>query len=151
MYRFPATASWMVVACLLASCGGSDSGTTAASSKSGYVTQAEAICAKINREAEAAAAAWKKEFPGGAAEAERHPNDGLRKVLIPALKREAEQLEALEPPPGDEATVTAFVAGLAQASKALEEHGFKALPSSGAIEFKREAAAYGLKSCGRVL
>jgi hypothetical protein len=151
MYRFLSTASLIIAACVFASCGGSDSGTTPASPKAKYVKQAEAICTKINREAKKAAAAWKKSFAGGVAEAEEHPNDGLRKVLIPALEREAEQLEALEPPTADEAMVTAFVDDLAQASKALKEDGFKALPGSGAIDFKREAAAYGLKSCGRVL
>ena len=151
MYRLISTVSLMLAACLVMGCGGSNNGTTAASSKAEYIKQAEAICTKVNREAEAAAAAWKRSFPGGAAEAETHPNDGLRKVLIPALEREAEELEALQPPASDEATVTAFVEDLAKASKALKENGFKALPSSGAIDFKREAAAYGLKSCGRVL
>jgi|SRR5690348_3791195 len=151
MYRLTLTVSVMVTACLFVGCGGSDNGTTAASSKVEYIKQAEAICTKVNREAEAAAAAWKKSFPGGAAEAEEHPNDGLRKVLVPALEREAEQLETLTPPSGDEATVTAFVEDLAKANKALKENGFKALPSSGGLDFKREAAAYGLKSCGRVL
>lgn len=151
MYWWISIATSIVAACLLASCGESDGGTTAALSKAGYVKQAEAICTKVNREAEAAAAAWKKSFPGGVAEAEKHSNDGLRKVLIPALEREAEQLETLTPPSADEATVTAFVKDLAQASKALKQSGFKALPGSGAIDFKREAAAYGLKSCGRVL
>lgn len=141
-----------MMACLAVGCGssGGDAGSVSAT-KAQYIEQAEAVCTKINREAKAAAAAWKKEFPGGAAEAEKHPNDGLRKVLIPALEREADQLEDLAPPPGDEAVVTGFVEDLARSSKALREHGFKALPSSGAIDFKREAAAYGLKSCGRVL
>jgi len=138
--------------CLAVGCGSSNgSFGSAALSKPEYIERAEAICTKINREAEAAATAWKKEFPGGAAEAEKHPDDGLRKVLIPALEREADQLEALVPPTGHEAVVASFVENLSQANKALREQGFKALPRSGAIDFKREAAAYGLKSCGKVL
>ena len=75
-----------MTACLAAGCGSSGGDTGSASAtKAEYIEEAEAVCTKINREAEAAAAAWKKEFPGGAAEAEKHPNDGLNKMLIPAL------------------------------------------------------------------
>lgn len=148
MNRLILAAGIVVAMCLVAGCSHSGS---ASPGKPEYIERADTICTKINREAAAAAASWKKDFPGGVAEAEKHPNDGLRKVLVPAITREAEQLEALEPPAGDDAVIARLVKNLSQASKTLSEEGFKALPKSGAIEFKREAAAYGLKSCGRVL
>jgi len=116
-----------------------------------YVKQAEAICTRINKEAEKAAAAWKKKFPGGIAEAEEHADDGLKEVVVPSIEREAEELEALEPPAKDKVVVDRFVANLSQASEVLGQGGLKALPKSGALEFKQEATEYGLKSCGGAL
>jgi hypothetical protein len=141
-----------MLACGVAGCGSSGGDTVSAPlPKPQYVKQAEAICTKATEETRKAAAAWKKGFAGGAAEAEEHADDGLRKVLIPALEHEAEQLEALEPPAKDKAVVARFVANLSQAGAVLKEEGFDALPESGAIEFKTEAVAYGLKSCGGAL
>jgi hypothetical protein len=40
---------------------------------------------------------------------------------------------------------------LSAASDQLEKGGFRVLSKSGALEFKQEAASYGLKSCGSTL
>jgi hypothetical protein len=149
MYRWIVAVGIGMATCLAIGCGGSDA--AAPLTKPQYRKQAEAICSRINKETEKAAAAWKEGFPGGVAEAEENPDNGLRKVLIPSIEREAGELEALEPPAKDKAIVAKFVGELARAPEVLAARGFKALPESGVIEFRQEASAYGLKSCGGAL
>jgi len=152
MYRLIMALAMAVATCFAVGCGGSsDEATSAPLTKAEFIKQADAICTKINKEAEVAAASWKKGFPGGIAEAEEHPDDGLRKVLVPSMEREAEQLETLEPPAKDEAMVTRFIENLSRASETLDREGFKVLSQSGILGFKEEVAGYGLKKCGSIL
>lgn len=149
MYRLIMVMGMVAITCLGAGCGRSGDGATSSPlTKVQFIERADAICKKAAEEAEVAASSWKEEFPGGPAEAEKHPNDGLRQVLVPSMRREAEALRALEPPTEDKAAVTKLIDNLFRASETLDKEGFKALAQSGALEFKQEAAAYGLKSCG---
>lgn len=152
MHRLIIAMGMVAAICFAAGCGGSGSEADSAPlSKARYTEQAEAICTRATAETQKDAAAWKKGFPGGPAEAEEHAEEGIREVLIPVLQREAEQLEALEPPAKDKLVVARFVGNLSQATEILKKKGLNALPESGALEFRQEAATYGLKSCGGAL
>jgi hypothetical protein len=130
-------------------CGGSDGEATSEPlTKAEFIKQANALCLKINREELADAAAWKKSYPGGVAEAEAHADDALRTVIVPYMRRKAEELGALEPPAEDRAKIDRMVRNLSRASETLDDEGLEALTQSGALEFRQEATAYGLKSCG---
>lgn len=149
MYRVIFVVGMVAATCFAIGCGSSSGDTASAPlTKPQYIKQAEAICTKSTKETRKAANAWKKEFSGGAAEAEEHAAEGIAKVLVPAIKLEAEELEALEPPAKDKAVVDRFVGNLSRAGEVLEEEGFNAFPKSGALEFRQEATEYGLKSCG---
>jgi hypothetical protein len=149
MHRLIMAVGVAVATCLALGCGSSGSETTSAPlTKAEFIRQADAICAEINREEQAAAVAWKKEYPGGVTEAEAHPDEALRAVVVPYMQRKADELKALEPPAKDEAAVARMIDNLSQASKTLKEDGFESLPRSGALEFRQEAMDYGLKSCG---
>jgi hypothetical protein len=152
VYRSIAAAAGVALISLAFGCGSSGNDATSAPlTKAQFIRKAEAACTKVNKEEEAAAAAWEKEYAGGTVEAEEHADDGMRRVVAPSLRHKAEELEALVPPTSDKVTIDQMIQNLSRASKQLAKGGFKALSDSGALEFKREAITYGLKSCGSML
>ncbi len=151
MYRLIMVIGVVAAVCMAAGCGSSgDEATSAPLTKAQFIKQADAICTKATQEREAAADAWRKELPGGPAEAESKLEDGFREVIAPALKGQAEQLETLMAPEKDRAEVAHMVSTLSHASQMMEEEPKKALQSS-VPQFEREAKAYGLKTCPRIL
>ena len=94
-----------------------------------------------------AVASWKKEYPGGAAAAEADFDGGLKQVIAPSMRGEAEDLSALPAPAQEEEKVERMLANLSRASEVLAEEGSQGVPKSGIQKFEREAASYGLKAC----
>jgi hypothetical protein len=151
MYRLTVIALGVTVLVVFSSgCGSSGSGAdaSAASSSNGgditkaqFIKQAEAICAKNAKERKAAIAAWERESSGSAS-----MEEGLIEIVAPALTEEAAALRALDPPAGDQATVTKMIENLAVSSKKVEEGS----PGPAIAKFLREADAYGLKTCARL-
>jgi hypothetical protein len=151
MYRLIMVIGAVAAIGLVAGCGSSgEEATSAPLTKAKFIKQADAICTKATREREAAAEAWRKELPGGSEEATKKLEDGLREVIAPALKTQAEELETLTPPESEKADVRQMIASLSQASQAMEEAPKKALQSR-VPQFEHEASDYGLKSCSQAL
>jgi hypothetical protein len=131
------------------------SGTTGATSsgpltKTEFVKEAEAICAKIP-------ATYGKEVEALEAEAKKKGQKSTTseqnlKAAVPADYAAVEELEALTPPKGEEQKVEAIVASLESAAKGLEAKPESPLtgPKSPYAEFQELTKAYGLKSCSQL-
>jgi hypothetical protein len=126
-------------------CGSSESGTNASATNSSssaevtkaqFIKQAEAICAKNERERETAIDAWEKEGSSSLKE-------GLVEIVAPALTEEAEALKALTPPAEQQVEVARILENLSNGSRKVEEGS----PGPEITKFVREAEAFGLKTC----
>ena len=135
----------VVLACaLVAGCGGdssSDTSTAAPLSKSDFISQADAICEKGNSElADAAQSAGLSQTS-----TEDDFNAFIKDTVLPNIQQQADAIDALGAPEGDEDTVQALVDSLNQA---ITETA--ADPNSNAFaESNKLAQSYGLKKCGQ--
>src|SRR3954454_14053364 len=124
MYRLILAMGMAAATCFALGCGSSGSEATSAPlSKAQFIKQADGICAKAVKEREAAADSWRKELPGGAAEAEAKLEEGFKEVIAPALQQEAEELEALAAPEKDQNEVAKMLTTLSHAGQVIAQEG----------------------------
>jgi hypothetical protein len=108
----------LAIAVFAAGCGGgSDGGDSAGSTKAAYIKLADAVCTKTNVDEADAISDW--EVENGAKRPGLKPPTSMQelKLVMPIIRREVREIAALEPPPGDEAEVDAFVSAYQEASK----------------------------------
>lgn len=84
---------------------------------------------------------------------EKEPDDDQKvelteKVVLPNLRGQAEKLEALTPPEGDEATIEELTSSLSGAVAEAEEDPSVALDGNLLDDASKKAQAYGLHDCG---
>lgn len=148
MYKLIMTLGVVAAIGFALGCGsGEDEATSAPLTKAQFIKQAEAVCAKAKKARRAEIAAWEDKAGD--------PNkvdvdEGLKQVVAPSLRGQAEQLEALEPPVEDEEKVAGMIAMLSKGSRILEKEGEKGVQRSRLGEYERDAAAFGLKSCANL-
>jgi hypothetical protein len=147
--RFVVPLAGLIAGLVLAGCGGGDSSSTTALSKSEFVAQGNAICAKGDKEINAAA---EKTFTQSQAPSQATQEKFVTDTVIPSIQGQIDGIDALPPPSGDEDQVQAIVDA---AQGALDK--VKADPSSitgqgsGSDPFadaNKLANAYGLDQCG---
>ncbi len=137
--------SLMILACaLVVGCGGdssSDSSAAAPLSKSEFIAQADAICE--NGSAELADAA--KSAGLSQSSSEDDFNAFINDEVLPNIQQQADAIDALGAPEGDEDAVQAIVDSLNTAVTETQQD-----PNSNAFtESNKLAQAYGLKKCGQ--
>jgi hypothetical protein len=139
-----------VVALALIGAGcGSDSigsGDSAAPTKAEFIKQGDAICQKANELEIARLKAL--EGPGGSAEADQEKQ--LRVVILPAVRKEAEEIGDLVPPEGDGGKVKAIVVAY-EAALSEGEEDISTLLDGSSSKFTKAftlAQRYGFKICG---
>jgi hypothetical protein len=139
--RLCATAVCAVAAAVVIGCGGGDDELT----KAEFLKQGNAICAKGNKEIDAAA---NKTFEKGQQPSKAQITKFAEDTLIPSVEEQIDGLRDLNPPSADEDQVNAI---LDEAESALDET--KDDPSVFAQDkdpFKKAnqlAGQYGLKQC----
>ncbi len=157
---------WVVAALAfvlaLAGCGGGEDGGSKSEegvSKQEFVAKADAICAEANeRRDETRTEAFAEDETGPSEEGAAAYAKSMRTVLVRALQR----LKALEPPGGDEKTISAMLAQferalplvdeVAAAARAGDRAGWERAMivwSERAVEAQNAAHEYGLKECSR--
>lgn len=138
----------VAVALAIAGCGGGDS--SGSISKEEFIAKADAICKKSNSRMEAAFGKFLQGNPNltktTGPKFERLVGD----VMVPNLKREVEELRALEIPDGGEEKVNAMIAALEEGVETAERDP-QAVTNSSDVVFgisSRIAGEYGLEVCG---
>jgi hypothetical protein len=124
---------------LVSGCGGSNS--TSSLTKAEFIEQADAICENADGAQLAAVARVTRRSSGNKAADERE-------LLIQGLEpvqRQAEEINALGAPSGDEAQVSAIVVGMEEAVGGTEEAPDKVVAVFAKVN--KLAKAYGLKAC----
>jgi ABC-type glycerol-3-phosphate transport system substrate-binding protein len=151
----------LALAAVVAGCGGGGSSSSDSSSTSGdsggeaptkavFIKEADAVCGEDEDELVEEVEAFAKE--NGIPLEKEEPSEAqqgelFRAVVLPNIGRQAEEIAALTPPEGDEATIEDLTDTLSEeVAEAEEESGPPADDTlAGAT---KKAKAYGLKTCG---
>jgi hypothetical protein len=141
-----AAAALTLVVAVAAGCGSSDDEGT---SKADFVKQADAICAKGDKEIDSAG---QKEFGG----AKQEPSKAaitkfMKETAVPSVRRQVDAIKKLDPPKGDESEVKAITDAADAATAKIEANpilGTEEGPKDPFAKTDKLARAYGLKTCG---
>lgn len=141
----------VVLPLVLAGCGGDES-TAAELTKAEFIKQADAICDKADQVQKAELNSYLKENPKATSSPAKE-EEMVVAVGLPPIGDEAEELDELGVPSGDEEEVAAIVEGI---EDALEQSEADPKPltegNEGAfVEVDKLAKEYGLKSCSSAL
>ncbi len=151
---FLAALAALVALAAVAGCGGGDSttdSTTVVLTKTAFIKQGDAICSKANDKNETEAREFAKDHdfdPEGASKDQLEQL--VEGVLVPSLNQQAEELDALGAPEGDEEQVEAIVVALEDAAGEIEDEPSLAFEAKVLGKPTRLAAEYGFKVCGKV-
>jgi hypothetical protein len=149
----------LVFICLMAAialigvgCGSSDGADSSAAplTKAQLIKQGDAICSKGQDEIHAAYREFTKQHKGESnrpltrTEAEA----AIKDLVLPALQKQAQSLDSLGVPKGDQGQVDAIVEGFERVVSEGEEDPAVLLDSTPLVEVGRLARKYGLSECG---
>jgi hypothetical protein len=148
-----ALAALVALAALIAGCGGGDETTDSATvtlTKAEFIKQGDAICKEGNEgnEAEAEEFAEENGFTLEKASDEQL-EEAVGEVLVPSLNQQAEELDALGAPEGDEEKVEEIVVALEDATEEIEDDPSLVFEEKTLEEPNKLADAYGFKVCGQ--
>ena len=147
-----ALAVLVALAALVAGCGGGDDTTdsaTATLTKTEFIKQGDAICKEANEENEAEAEEYAEENGFTLEKASKDElEEAVAAVLVPSLEQQAEELDALGAPEGDEDKVEEIVVALEDATGEIEEDPSLIFEGKSLAKPNKLAKAYGFKVCG---
>lgn len=139
----------ILLAALIGGCGSDDEGNTTALTQAEFIKQADDICARVDREQISGFESYAKKNPQDAS-----TTSGQEKIIgevgLPPIKLEAEELNELGVPEGDEEQVEAIVAGIEDALSEAEDDPLSMTREPGGgpfVEVNKLALSYGMKSC----
>jgi hypothetical protein len=143
----------LIVVLSVAGCGGGSGDETSAKtiSKAAFVKKGNAICEKGSRRMVASFTSFLKKEEGTVKHPSKADKDELvATVLIPSVKREIREFEALGAPSGDEDRVGEIITALEEGLETAESNPEAVVASSDAVFgiVSRLAGEYGLEVCG---
>jgi hypothetical protein len=148
-----ALAALVVLVALIAGCGGGDDttdGDTVTLTKAEFIKQGDAICKEGNEENEAEAEEFAEENDFTLEKASKEQlEEAVSEVLVPSLNEQAEELDALGAPEGDEEKVEEIVVALEDATAEIEDDPSLVFEEKTLEEPNQLADAYGFKVCGQ--
>jgi hypothetical protein len=137
------------VAMLIAGCGGGGGDTTEALTKAEFIKQGDAICKKGNLASETEVEEFAKKNGFKLEEPSKdQAEEVVTEVLVPNLQRQAEELDALGAPKGDEAEIDALIVSLEEATAEFEKDPSSFFKETALAKPIRLENAYGFKVCG---
>lgn len=147
-----ALAALVALAVLVAGCGSDDDGDTTATeslTKVEFIKQGDAICEKAEDESEAEAEEFAEENGFTLEKAsEEQLEEAVAEVFVPSLNQQAEDIEALGAPEGDEEQVEEIIVSIEEAADEIEDDPSLVFEGEVLKEPSRLAKDYGFKVCG---
>lgn len=148
-----ALAALVALAALLAGCGGGEETTDSATvtlTKAEFIKQGDAICKEANEENEAEAEEYAEENGFTLEKAsDEQLEEAVGDVLVPSLERQADELDALGAPEGDEEQVEEIVVALEDATGEIADDPSLVFEGKTLEEPNELAKAYGFEVCGQ--
>ena len=146
-----AAAAAAVLVMLVAGCGGGDETTdeTVTLTKTEFIKQGDAICKEAGDKNEKEAEEFAEENGFELEEASKEQlEEAVGEVLVPSLRKQAEGLEALGAPEGDEEQVEEIIVSLEGATDEVEDDPSLVFEEGSFDEPNELAKDYGFKVCG---
>jgi hypothetical protein len=146
-----ALAALVALAALIAGCGGGDETTdeTVTLTKTEFIKQGDAICKKGNDQSEKEAEEFAEDNDFTLEKASKEQlEEAVAEVLVPNLNQQAEELDALGAPEGDEEQVEEIIVSLEGAADEIEDEPGSVFEGEVLEEPTKLAKAYGFKVCG---
>lgn len=140
-----------VLAALVAGCGGGDETTdeTVTLTKTEFIKQGDAICKESGDQSEKEAEEFAEENGFTLEKAsEEQLEEAVAAVLVPTLRQQADEIEALGAPDGDEKQVEAILDSLEGATDEIEGDPSVVFKEEVFDEPNELAEDYGFKVCG---
>ncbi len=129
--------------------GGDDDGGEEALTKVEFIKQGDAICEKAEKQAETEAEEFAEENGFNLEKAtDEELEEAVAEVLVPALSRQAEEIDALAAPEGDEEKVEAIVVALEDGTADVEGDPSLVFEGKPLKEASQLATDYGFEVCG---
>jgi hypothetical protein len=144
-------AALVLVAALVAGCGGDDSDTTASLSKAEFIKQADAICEKSESKVSSEFEDFAKENDWSEDEepTKEQQEEAIAEVIGPSVQSQAEEIRELGAPEGDEKTINKMLTAVEDGVEALEESPDQLVEGKNPLaKGSKLARDYGLEKCG---
>jgi ABC-type glycerol-3-phosphate transport system substrate-binding protein len=148
-------ATVVAFAAIAAGCGSSsdDSTEVVVLTKTEFIEQGDAICAKGSEQLEKEAEEFAEDNDVDTDNPSKEDQEEVITTVVgPALQSQADELSALGAPEGEEETVTAIVEALEDGAQELEDDPASLLEESGSgplDEANKLANEFGFKECGQ--
>ena len=144
-------AALALMAALVAGCGSDDdSETTATITKAELIKQGDEICKKANDQSEKEAEEFAEENGFTLEKAsEEQLEDAVADVLVPSLNQQAEDIDALGAPEGDEERVEEIVVSFEGTADEIKDDPGAVFEGKVLDEPGKLAGDYGFKVCGQ--
>jgi hypothetical protein len=147
-----ALAVLVALAAVVAGCGGGESttdSTTVVLTKTEFIKQGDAICKEANEKNQSEAEDFAKENDFELEKANKAQiEEAVAAVLAPSLSKQAEELDALGAPAGDEKQVEEIVVAVEDAAEEIEDEPKLVFEEKTLKKANQLAEAYGFKVCG---
>jgi hypothetical protein len=146
-----ALAALAALAAVVAGCGGGGDTTdsTVSLTKAEFIKQGDAICTEANEQNQSEAEEFAEEngfeLEGAG---KKQLEEAVAEVLAPGLSRQAEELDALGAPEGDEEKIEEIVVSLEDTAGEIEDEPGLVFESAALKEPSELAQDYGFKICG---
>ncbi len=143
----------LALAALIAGCGGGGDSTTTTTTnerpltKAEFIRKGDAICQVGNQASQTEIEEFAKENGFGPEPSTAQYEEVVTEVLVPNLKQQADELDALVPPTKDKDEVDAIIASLREAISAIEANP-RSLEGNVLGKPIQLENAYGFKVCG---
>lgn len=131
-----------------------EEGVGSSSERATFIKKADAVCSKINSEQSAAIKRYSEKKRRKSRQYKTPEEELLVKIVLPNIRKNVEQLDEMETPPGDEDAVQAIVDTNLKAIETTEDNPAKLLATgttqnSTFAEGTKLSMAYGFKICGQ--
>jgi hypothetical protein len=146
-----AVAALVALTALVAGCGGGGDTTdeTVTLTKTEFIKQGDAICKQGNEASEKEAEEFAEDNDFQLEKASKKQlEEAVSAVLVPNLEQQAEELDALGAPKGDEDEVEEIIASLEDATAEIEDRPNLVFAGKVLQKATEEAKSYGFKVCG---
>ena len=146
-----AVTALVALAALIAGCGGGGDTTdeTVTLTKTEFIKQGDAICKQGSETSEKEAEEFAEDHNFKLEKASKEQlEEAVSAVLVPNLMRQAEELDALGAPKGDEDEVEQIIASLEDAAEKIGDKPSLVFASKVLQKATEQAENYGLQVCG---